>query len=100
MAVIDASSDGFANVKEVISDNGAFSYQCEATGLDASDGVVSVEYSNDQNQWSTMPDLSETLVLGSSLTHFNINAINHRFYRVYWDSNSNTTGTITVTLSR
>lgn len=81
-------------------DSGAFSYQAEATGMDAADGVLSVEYSNDGENFEQVPNLSEAVAIGASSVHFNINVINHLFYRLRWVAGSNTAGSITVTLSR
>jgi hypothetical protein len=97
---ITASADATTEIFELSGDNGAFSYQAEATGLDASDGVLSVEYSNDRENFDQVPNLTEIVASGASSTHFNVNVINHKYYRVSWVSNSNTAGTITVTLSR
>ena len=59
--------------------------------------MLSVEYSNDGVNFETVPNLTEVKASGTSDTHFNINAINHTFYRVSWEAGSNTAGTIVVT---
>ena len=81
----------------IAGNSGAFSFQCVASALDASDGTLTVEYSNDGTNFDTVPALTDILASGASDTHFNINAINHAFYRVAWAAGSNTAGTIVVT---
>jgi len=81
----------------IAGNSGAFSFQCVASGLDASDGTLTVEYSNDGVNFDTVPALTDILASGSSDTHFNVNAINHSLYRVSWVAGSNTAGTIVVT---
>lgn len=68
---------------------GAVSFQVVFSGLDAADGVASVEYSNNGTDFEPVQGLIETVAADGSL-HFNINSISHIFYRLKWVSGSNT----------
>ena len=61
----------------------AFAFQVNYEGLNA---PVSLElqYSNDNVNFETMPDmvLPTQVSPGISQAHFNVNAVNHRFYRL------------------
>lgn len=83
-----------------LTNKGPISYQAVATGLDAADGVLSVEYSNDGVNFEQVPNLTAILPIGAGQTHFNINTVNHKFYRANWVAGSNTAGTIVITTSK
>lgn len=96
---ITASADAITEELD-FTNLGAISFQAVATGLDAADGVLEIEYSNDRVNFEQVPNLTATLPSGDGQTHLNINTINHRYYRIKWTAGSNTAGSIVVTTSK
>lgn len=90
-------SGGDASWKDKVTvTDGSTSFQIVATSLDAADGEIKVQYSNDDANYSDVPTLSQTLPSGTNQVHFDINSVTHRYYRVVFTANSVTSGTISV----
>jgi hypothetical protein len=70
------------------------SAQIVATGLDAADGVVSIQQSNDGSNWDDS-GVSYTLAANGSNT-FELVDVATRFIRVKMEQGSNTTGELYV----
>ena len=96
---VSAASNYETNRDKPNSNLGYMSYQVNFSGLDATDGIISTEYSNDNVNWEEVPGLTETVATASEVVNFNINAINHKFYRIKWVSGSNTAGTFDIYVS-
>lgn len=96
---VDASTNYNMPKDSPNSNLGYMSYQINFTGLDATDGVVNCQYSNDGVNWDAIPGLTETVTSANESVHFNINAINHAFYRITWAAGSNTAGTFAIYVS-
>lgn len=73
------------------------SVQFVATGLDAADGVIKLQDSNDGTNWNDITGATITVATGTSTNMLRYTAFTADKVRVVWTKNSNTTGTITVT---
>lgn len=78
--------------------DGYTSFQIIATGLDASDLEVKIQYSNNGTNFNDVPNLSQVLPTGDSNVNFNLNTVTHRYYKVVLTVNSATSGTITIAI--
>ena len=92
-------SDGDGSwIDKVAVTDGATSFQFVTTGIDASDSVVKLQYSNDTVNFVDVPTLSSTLPSGDSIVTFDLTAITHRYFRAVFTANSSTVGTLSVIL--
>ena len=94
----DISSGNNAWIEKVTVTDGATSFQFVVTGIDASDSVVKLQYSNDQVNFVDVPTLSGTLSSGDSVVTFDLTSITHRYFKAVFTANSSTTGTLSIIL--
>ena len=75
---------------------GGLSYQAVWSGLDAFDATVAMQWSNDGITWEQIPALIATLSTASGSISFNINVVNHSFYRAVLTVGAATEGTVNI----
>jgi hypothetical protein len=75
---------------------GAISFQAVWSGVDALDATVEMQWSNDGATWEQIPSLIHTLSTASGSTSFNINVVNHSYYRAVLAVGTATNGTINI----
>lgn len=76
--------------------SGGMSYQAVWSGIDAFDATVEIQWSNDRATWEQVPTLIETIATASGSASFNINVINHAYYRAVLTVGTATTGTVNI----
>jgi|11_taG_2_1085331.scaffolds.fasta_scaffold75596_2 hypothetical protein len=92
----DISSGDGSWIDKVSVTDGATSFQFVVTGIDASDSVIKLQYSNDEVNFVDVPTLSGTLSSGDSVVTFDLTAITHRYFKAVFIANSSTTGTLDI----
>ena len=75
---------------------GGLSYQAVWSGLDAFDATLAIQWSNDGITWEQVPALIATLATASGSTSFNINVVNHSYFRAVLTVGTATTGTVNI----
>ena len=75
---------------------GGLSYQAVWSGLDSFDATVAIQWSNDGLTWEQVPALIATLATASGNTSFNINVVNHSYFRAVLTVGTATTGTVNI----
>ena len=75
-----------------------FAFQVNYEGLNGS-VIAELQYSNDGVNFELVPGLSQELTVsaGTSQAHYNVNAVNHNFYRLSVSPQTGSdAGTITI----
>jgi hypothetical protein len=72
------------------------SLQFIATGLDASDGVIKLQDSNDGTNWNDISGATITVAIGTSSNMIRYTAFTGEYIRANWAKGANTTGTISA----
>lgn len=72
------------------------SVQFVATGLDAADGIIKLQDSNDGTNFNDISGATITVAAGTSSNMIRYTAFTAEKIRVVWTKGSNTTGTISV----
>lgn len=73
---------------------GFVSLQFVATGIDAADGVIKLQDSNDGTNWNDITGATITVAAGTSSNMIRYTAFTGKYIRTNWAKGSNSAGTI------
>lgn len=83
-------------IENHLAGNANLNAQFNGTSLSATDGVFTLEQSNDATNWTTITDSSITMASGSSSQNLVLTNVGAKYIRSVWAKGSNASGTIEV----